>query len=108
MLLERRPTLPADQGMAIFSQAFAFVFGVAGMFAEGDVVGCLWWFFWLAGLGRRQQIGNKEHCVSMHLVLAIENTQFSLCALARFLTEHKRSTGIDFGGGRFVVPDPAL
>ena|ERR1700686_4551228 len=28
----------------------------------------------------------------LHLILAIENTQFSFCALARFLTEHKRST----------------
>ena len=27
----------------------------------------------------------------LHLILAIENTQFSLCALGRFLTEHKRS-----------------
>jgi len=45
-----------------------------------------------SSLGRRQQIGNKEHYVSVHLVLAIENTQFSPCAPARFLTEHKRST----------------
>ena len=29
-----------------------------------------------------------------HLVLAIESTQFSLCASARLLTEHKRSTRI--------------
>jgi hypothetical protein len=37
-------------------------------------------------LGRRRQIGNKEHCVSWHLVLAIEITQFSLCAFAQLLT----------------------
>jgi hypothetical protein len=48
-----------------------------------------------SSLGRRQQLGNKEHYVSVHLVLAIEITQFSLCAFARLLTEHKRSTRID-------------
>ncbi len=48
-----------------------------------------------SSLGRRQQIGNKEYCVSVHLVLAIEITQFSLCAFARLLTEHKRSTRVD-------------
>ena len=48
-----------------------------------------------SSLGRRQQIGNKEHCVSGHLVLAIEITRFSLWAFARLLTEHKRSTRVD-------------
>jgi hypothetical protein len=32
--------------------------------------------------GKTQQIGNKRHQVSGNLVLAIENTQFSFCALA--------------------------
>src|ERR1022692_5288529 len=48
-----------------------------------------------SSLGKRLSIGNKEHCVSWHLVLAIENTQFSLCALFTAQTEHKRSTRID-------------
>src|ERR1017187_4592985 len=48
-----------------------------------------------SSLGKRLQIGNKEHCVSWHLVLAIENTAFSPCALFTTQTEHKRSTRID-------------
>ena len=48
-----------------------------------------------SSLGKRLSIGNKEHCVSWHLVLAIENTQFSLCALFTDQTEYKRSTRID-------------
>jgi hypothetical protein len=34
----------------------------------------------------------------LHLVLAIENTQFSLCASYKTLMEHKRSTRIDLVG----------
>src|ERR1035437_839202 len=57
-----------------------------------------------SSLGRRQQIGNKEHCVSWHLFLAIENTQFSPWALAQFLTEHKRSTTILEALSGFAAP----
>ena len=45
-----------------------------------------------SSLGIRQSIGNKEYSVSWHLVLATENTAFSLCALFTTQTEHKRST----------------
>jgi hypothetical protein len=33
-------------------------------------------------------MGNKEYSVFLHLVLAIENTTFSLCAFFSTQTEH--------------------
>ena len=59
-----------------------------------------------SSLGRRQSNGNKEHCVSWHLVLAIENTAFWLCASYTDQTEHKRSTRIDLSFSRSSV-EPA-